>query len=281
MPDPYYQRKPIFCTRLQSYKDIRLGAGEQWGIQEGSLVIGLGQEHTLLDGHERRIDEFGVSNGDVYIVCSMHADLWALCAKVSFNPFPEGDDHMRLAFLPLCAVTLAPNYGAFLQRCTRCALFSGLHEGKYPGNGLPVMPPRRSHSLTASKQIFRGLDRQMSLPLAARNVFQALTLKHTEDEFVPLDSTLEPIFSSLTSKRRSLLPWRGSSKSSSKPRENGRQQSKHKDEHSLNPSLAFVRNKVRSKSDGWRRSRRSQSSSSGGSLRSRGLWRKSDRFSVY
>lgn len=75
--------------------------GEQWAIEEGSLVIGVGSEYTLLQSYERRTDEFEVSGGDVYVVCSMYADLWALCAKVSSNPSPEGNNATRLAFLPL------------------------------------------------------------------------------------------------------------------------------------------------------------------------------------
>ncbi|KAL4810968.1 hypothetical protein BDV18DRAFT_4007 [Aspergillus unguis] len=277
MPDPHHQQKPIFCTRLQSYKDIRLGVGEQWAIQEGSLVIGLGREHTLLGNHERQMDEFEVSSGDVYIVCSLYADLWALCAKVSSNPSPEDDDHMRVAFLPLCAVTLAPNYSAFIQRNIRCTEYFGSQEEDCPGNGLPVVPPRRSHSLTASKQIFCGLGLQISLPLPAQKAIQTLALKPAEEEFVPLDSTLEPILSPLADKRRSLLRWKSPG---SKTRDSPRQEPRGKQSRSLNPSLASVYSKVRSKSDGWRRLRRFKSSSSGGSQETRRLWRRSDRFTL-
>ncbi|RDW93867.1 uncharacterized protein DSM5745_01189 [Aspergillus mulundensis] len=153
-PEPFHQKKPIFCTRLHSYKDIRLGWGEQWAIQEGSVVIGLGPEYTIFDSQQREEDEFQVAGGDLYVVCSLYADLWALCAKVSLDPSTSGDTPLKFAFLPLCGVTLAQNYSAFVQRSTGGIQYFGSIEEKYPGNGLPVMPPRRSHSLIASKQIF-------------------------------------------------------------------------------------------------------------------------------
>ncbi|KAL4929954.1 uncharacterized protein BDV17DRAFT_290307 [Aspergillus undulatus] len=185
IPDPFCQSKPVFCTRLHSYRDIRLGLGEQWAVQEGSLVIGIGPEYTLLDSHERDMDEFEVSSGDVFVVCSLYADLWALCAKVSFNASLDGDDALRIAFLPLCSVTLLPNYSAFVQRSATCAEYYGSHEDRYPGNGLPVMPPRRSHSLTASKQAFQGLDNPIPLPLAAQEAFRSLALRYIDDDFAP------------------------------------------------------------------------------------------------
>ncbi|KAL4940675.1 hypothetical protein BDV06DRAFT_213317 [Aspergillus oleicola] len=272
IPDPFHQKKPIFCTRLHSYKDIRLGLGEQWAVQEGSLVIGIGQEYTLLDGHGRNMDEFEVSSGDVFVVCSLYADLWALCAKVSFNPSPEGDDSLRVAFLPLCAITLVPNYSAFMQRSTTCTQYYGSHE-KYPGNGLPVMPPRRSHSLTASKQVFQGLDNPISLPSAAHEAFRTLALKYIDEDFVPLDSTLKPIFSPLT-RRRHLLRKVGSSIHLSKSSGSDRQQTRRKYGQSPNTSLASICRKASSKTDGWRRLRRWQSSSSGSSQKLKWLSRK-------
>ncbi|KAL4787372.1 hypothetical protein BJX76DRAFT_354317 [Aspergillus varians] len=282
IPDPFHQKKPVFCTRLQSYRDIRLGLGEQWAIQEGSLVIGLGPEYTLLTSYERKMDEFKVSGGDFYVVCSLYADLWALCAKVSSNPSPEGNDPMRAAFLPLCGITLAPNYSAFVQRSIRCLRYSGSHEGRYPGNGLPVMPPRRSHSLTASKQIFRGFDCRISLPLAVQDVFQRLVLKHTDDDFVPLDSTLEPIFSPLTSKRQRLLRKMGPGRSLLRSRDSDKQQTRPiYDVYDLNPLLPSVSGKIGSKSDGWRWLRRWQRASSGGSQKLKWLSRKSDLITSY
>ncbi|KAL4966272.1 uncharacterized protein BDV14DRAFT_208280 [Aspergillus stella-maris] len=264
-PDPFHQRKPIFCTRLHSYKDIRLGLGEPWAIQEGSLVISICSEYTVLDGHGQNQDEFELSSGEVFVVCSLYADLWALCAKVSFNPLPEGDDPLRVAFLPLCAITLVPNYSAFVQRSTTYSQSYGPHE-KYPGNGLPVMPPRRSHSLTASRQIFRGLDDPISLPSAAHEAFRTLALKYIDEDFVPLDSTLKPIFSPLT-RRRHLLRRVRSSILLSRSSDSDKQRTSRKHRQSPNTSLASICRKASSKTDGWRRLRRWQSSSSGSSLK--------------
>ncbi|KAL6237414.1 hypothetical protein BDW75DRAFT_82438 [Aspergillus navahoensis] len=263
-PDPFHQNKPIFCTRLQSYKDIRLGVGEQWAIQEGSLVIGIDPEYTVYDSHQRRMDEFDIAEGNLYVVCSLYADLWALCAKVSCGSSPSGDNPMRLAFLPLCAVTLVPNYSAFVQRSTQGIQYFGSGWEKYPGNGLAVIPPRRSHSLTASKQIFEGPDAPMTLSLAVRDVLQLLALTHTDEDFVPLDSTLEPIFSPLTG-RRHLLQRIGSNRSTSKSQDRGSQQTKRKYDYDLNSSLASLCDKICSKSQGWRRLRRRRISSTGAS----------------
>ncbi|KAL2815578.1 hypothetical protein BDW59DRAFT_166727 [Aspergillus cavernicola] len=264
IPHSFRQTKPAFCTRLQSYKDIRLGKEEQWSIQVGSLVIGIGPEYTLLDGHERRPDEFGVAAGDVYVVCSLYADLWALCAKVSFNSSSEGVDPMRLAFLPLCAVTLAPNYSAFIQRSITCIYSPASNGHNIPGNGLPVLPPRRSHSLIASKQIFRNLDIQVSIPLVVQNVFQSISVKHTDNDFVPLDSRLEPLFASLTSRRQRLLRRIGSGKSLSKFRDSGKQQTRRKYDYDSTPSLKSLCRKVVYKSDGRQKLRKERQRSSSG-----------------
>ncbi|KAL4869430.1 hypothetical protein BDV12DRAFT_185135 [Aspergillus spectabilis] len=278
IPDTFYQTKPAFCTRLHSYIDIRLESGERWAIQQGSLVIGLGREYTLLESHERKMDEFEVAGGDVYVVCSLYADLWALCAKVSLNPLSERADSRRVAFLPLCAITLAPNYSAFVQRSTGFSQHDGQ---KYPGNGLPVTPPQRSHSLTASKQVFQGRDSQTALPLTVQDVIQSLALKHTIEDFVPLDSTLEPIFSSLTSRRRRLLRRIKSSRSLSRYRDSFWQQTPRDYDHDLNSSLASFYRKVGSKSDGWRQLRKQRSSSSGSSQKFRWLLKRSDSIFSY
>ncbi|KAL4910959.1 hypothetical protein BDW74DRAFT_4323 [Aspergillus multicolor] len=243
-PELIHQKKPIFCTRLHSYKDIRLGWREQWAVQEGSVVIGLHPEYTIFDSQQREEDEFHIAGGDLYVVCSLYADLWALCAKVSLDPSTAGDIPLKVAFLPLCAVTLAQNYSAFVQRSTGGIQYFSTNEEKYPGNGLPVMPPRRSHSLIASKQIYDSPKGAIKLPLVVRDVFQVPVLTHTDDDFVPLDSTLESIFSPLT--RRHLFRRIGRTRSLRKP-------------HGVHLPLSSFCNKIRSKSDGWRRLRRRQS----------------------
>ncbi|KAL3450113.1 hypothetical protein BJX65DRAFT_22605 [Aspergillus insuetus] len=245
--DPFHQPKPAFCTRLHSCRDIRLNPEEQWVIQEGSLVIGLDPEYTCLTSHERRSDEFEVSSGEVYVVCSMYADLWALCVEVSFHIPPADDASRRLAFLPLCSITLAPNYSAFVKRCNQCTR-NGLYEQKYPRNGLSVNPPQRSHSLTASKQIFHGVHAQSLLPLIAQGVLQSLSLKHTSDDYVPLDSTLKLILSPLTSRRRRLLRRIGADNSGSKAHDNGRQLIKRRHVYRRDSPLISACRKIGSKS---------------------------------
>ncbi|KAL3465540.1 hypothetical protein BJX64DRAFT_55961 [Aspergillus heterothallicus] len=246
-PDPFHQPKPAFCTRLHSYKDIRLGPEEQWGIQEGSLAIGICPDYTSLSNHERRIDEFEVSNGDIYVVCAMYADLWALCAKVSFHLPTAGDRPKRLAFLPLCSITLVPNYSGFLQRCLQRTQ-NALHESRHPGNGLPVNPPRRSHSLTASRQIFQGAQSPSSIPLIAQDIFKSLLLRHTGDDFIPLDSTLEAILSPLTSRRRRILHKIGADRSSSRAHGSDGQSLKRNHGYGRNSPLITACRKIGSKS---------------------------------
>ncbi|KAE8404229.1 hypothetical protein BDV37DRAFT_116752 [Aspergillus pseudonomiae] len=200
----YRQVKPGLCTRLKFQKDIRLDAGERWALQEGSLVICIDPTYTLLD-HERRSDEFEIVEGDVYVVCRIYADLWALCVKASFIPSCEPspgitNDSIRLGFLPLCAVTLAANFSAFSRRCSWLAR-TDADESMYPGNGLPVMPPSRSHSLTASKQIFKGNKHHLMLPGIAYDTFQNTSLS-SDSDFIPLDSTLEQVLSRVGSQKR-------------------------------------------------------------------------------
>lgn len=203
----YRQVKPGLCTRLKSYRDIRLGPEERWAIQEGSLVIGLDPSYTLIGHEQPRPDEFQIVNGDVYIICLLYADLWALCAKASFSALPDkyADSaaastlSLAFGFIPLCAVTLAANFSAFVGRSARCSNFPS-SEPRYPGNGLPVLPPVRSHSLNGSKQLFQGDKLQFPLPTTALTTLKSSTLEDDAD-FVPLDSTLEQIFSKLVHHR--------------------------------------------------------------------------------
>ncbi|KAB8239720.1 uncharacterized protein BDW43DRAFT_10615 [Aspergillus alliaceus] len=202
----YRQVKPGFCTRLKFQKDIRLETEERWAIQEGSLVICLDPSYTLL-GHERQSDEFEIVGGDVYVVCRIYADLWALCAKALFIPQPKPysyeattRDSMGLGFLPLCAATLAANFSAFTGRCLRYACCNS-SEPRHPGNGLPVMPPPRSHSLTASKQVFKGHKHHLELPDTAYDTFRNTSLS-SDSDYIPLDSTLEQVLTRVGSRRR-------------------------------------------------------------------------------
>ncbi|KAF9888735.1 hypothetical protein FE257_008310 [Aspergillus nanangensis] len=204
---PFRQTKPTLCTRLQSYRDIRLGVQERWAMQEGSLVISIDPSFTLLD-RERRSDEFELTSGDVYIVCLLYADLWTLCYKVPFTSdtgtpsrqIPAvGSGHY--GFLPLCAVTLVTNFGFFARRC--CEYVDNLmgSEPRYPGNGLSVMPPPRSHSLNGSIQVFQGHNAQVRLPEIAHDALASGSLDDNTD-FVPLDSTLEQVLAKLDCRHR-------------------------------------------------------------------------------
>ncbi|PYH92346.1 hypothetical protein BO71DRAFT_383756 [Aspergillus ellipticus CBS 707.79] len=191
-------------TRLQSYKDTRLGLDEKWAIHEGSLVICLDPAYTVLDHEKPRPDEFELVSGDIFVVCRLYADLWALCANASsvrserdFGEPTSAIEPMRLAFLPLCAVTLAANFSAFQQRCISYAA-CGPEELKHPGNGLPVMPPPRSYSLSDSKQVYRGNRRHIAFPEVVYDTFNRVSLECTDVAFSPADSLpLETVFSNL------------------------------------------------------------------------------------
>lgn len=163
------------CTRLRLYKDIRLGPEENWVIREGCLVICLDQKYTDFQCQEQRCDEFELIHGDTFVVCRMYGDMWALCAKVTFSsPVESSSGKVRnggapktfqsLGFLPLCSVTLAANFSSFMKRCAEYDK-GPQEEPQTPGNGLPVNPPYRSHSMTASREIFeKSLPKQLQLP---------------------------------------------------------------------------------------------------------------------
>lgn len=192
-PRLFRQVKPALCTRLQSYRDVRSSAEERWAVQEGSLVISLDPSFTACE-HDQQPDEFQLASGDLYIVCRLYADLWALCYKIPPTSDWEPTESPRLGFLPICAVTLAANFGPFVRRCHTATRSLQIPESRHPGNGLRVMPPPRSHSLNASRQIFQGYNTKIALPGAVREALGSSALDHNTD-FIPLDSTLEQIFS--------------------------------------------------------------------------------------
>lgn len=194
-PSSYHQSKATLCTRLQSCKDIRVGIDEKWAIQEGSLVISIDPMYTNIDYDGRAADEFELAHGDFYVVCRIYADLWALCAKVSFCEQAESCPGI-LGFLPLCALTLAANFNAFVKRCS-CYASTPNNELSYPGNGLSVTPPERSHSLNASRQLFQGNSPEITVPAMVYEAFNIFSLEGTGVDFVPLDSTLEPLLSEM------------------------------------------------------------------------------------
>lgn len=201
---PFRQTKPGLCTRLQLYKDVRLERGEKWAIQEGALVVCIDPSYTRLDRNQGFPDEFELTTGDFYIVCRLYADLWALCIKVSFDSRGGSCSHDTMGgcgFLPLCAVTLAANFSGFVKRCFRYASCPR-SETMYPGNGLQVIPPERSHSVNASKQVFQGDTTCVYLPDIIQGACGNLSLEGIETDFIPLDSTLQQLFSKFGS-------WKG------------------------------------------------------------------------
>ena len=206
--DSFRQRKAGLCTRLQSYKDIRLEVGEGWAIQEGSLVVCIDPSYTSFEHQKEHLsDEFEFVTGDFFIVCRLYADLWALCVKISFDSpgkndagRPSSEAFAHLGFLPLCAVTVAANFSSFVRRCS---MYSNDHhiDESYPGNGLPVIPPERSHSLNASKQVFHGNQLDAEIPSLVYDACNTLSMEGIDMEFIPLDSTLQQLFSGIGGRR--------------------------------------------------------------------------------
>ncbi|RAL08929.1 uncharacterized protein BO97DRAFT_445761 [Aspergillus homomorphus CBS 101889] len=193
------------CARLQSCRDVRLGLDERWSIQEGSLVLCIHPSYTLPDHDNPLTDEHELITGEVFVVCRLYADLWALCASASSIASEaepsEIDKHpMRLAFLPLCAVTLAANFSAFNRRCAEHDLreASGL---RYPGNGLPVMPPPRSYSLVDSRQLARSEKLQIRLPEVVYDVLNKVLPECADADYVLLDLPLGALLSNLKVRR--------------------------------------------------------------------------------
>ncbi|OJJ44630.1 hypothetical protein ASPZODRAFT_134711 [Penicilliopsis zonata CBS 506.65] len=200
---PLYQRHAGLCTRLRSCRDVRVGSDENWAIKEGSLVVCIDPEYTILRDQKRSNDEFELVYGDFYVICQLYADFWALCTKVSLNDSPKSDwygaerddldrSFLRLGFLPLCAVTLAANFSAFIDRCTRDR--NCLYLTKYPGNGLPVAPPERSHSLRVDKKSLEETYKNTGVPATLCDSLGPEPLLGVSDDFVPLDSTIRSLF---------------------------------------------------------------------------------------
>ena len=168
------------CARLKWYRDVRLPYNEHWVIEEGSLVISVHPSFVDLNQDVVREDEFRLRHGDVYVVCRLYADMWALCAHLQLSevifPVKNGDTVKsgleNIKFLPLCAVTLAANFGSFERRwVTHRKRHS--QSKFFPGGGLCITPPKRSHSLEASRQLRRSDEMELSLPRLASDVCKA------------------------------------------------------------------------------------------------------------
>ncbi|KAL2006987.1 hypothetical protein VTN00DRAFT_8425 [Thermoascus crustaceus] len=194
---PLLQKAVADCTRLRLCMDIRLGPGETWAMQEGSLVICIDPIYTILNHDVLAQDEFELVHGDVYVVCRMYADMWALCARISFHSPIEASPTMakskatpkgagNLAFIPLCSVTLAANFSAFIRRCSEYG--QNPHETpRFPGNGLLVKPPERSHSLNASHEIFQESRPRLRLPNMMFEVCNSFSSEKSGKGFIALD----------------------------------------------------------------------------------------------
>lgn len=129
-------------------------------IEEGSLVISVHPSFTDLNQDVVQEDEFQLRHGEVFVVCRLYADMWALCARLRLSEAisPAGcvnivkDGLENIKFLPLCAVTLAANFGAFERRWVTYR--KRYPQSKFfPGGGFCITPPKRSHSLEASRQL--------------------------------------------------------------------------------------------------------------------------------
>ncbi|CRG88034.1 hypothetical protein PISL3812_05059 [Talaromyces islandicus] len=148
------------CQRFRFCKDIRGARRDTWAFEEGSLVIGIHPSFVDLNQQLIQEDEFELRYGEVYIICRMFADKWALCARLRMSdtimPVKNSDlvDHgfENIKFLPLCAVTLAANFASFDRRWSeyrmRCP-----YSSTFPSGGLRVTPPLRCDSLLASIEV--------------------------------------------------------------------------------------------------------------------------------
>lgn len=187
------QIKATGCTRLELRKDVRLDVNETWAIKEGSLVIAIQENYTHLPS-KKEDDEFGPKFGEVFVVCRMYPDMWALCARLSFHSpvITDGTGAVirgweNIRFLPLCAVTLAANFENFEGRRARAHTTNP--QKPFSGGGLLLEPPRRSHSVKASKEIFNC---EQGIRLRLPSIVQELCSGFSEvpkGEYVPLDDS--------------------------------------------------------------------------------------------
>ena len=207
MADAFHQPKAALCTMLQCYRDIRCANGQRWSIQQDSLVLGVNPALVHIEPDHQLPDMHELNPGKLYVVCRMYADMWALCVEVSIDipsplDLPVPNLGVRLAFLPLCAVTLAANLAPFMERCRRYNSNPGT-ESLYPGNGQRVVAPARVESLNASLQLTRHAQGPSILRLSLSEMIQQAYTNFTlldkpEIEYVPLDSTLEKLFSGIS-----------------------------------------------------------------------------------
>lgn len=178
---------------LKSFRDVRCTREESWAIEEGSLVISIPQNFVDLKQQYLVPDEFELRSGEVFVVCCMFSDMWALCARLrmseSVATLNEIDPQTspNIKFLPLCSVTLAANYAAFDRRCTAYQQrnpFSNV----FPSGGRRIQPPERGESLLASRALGQGIGAGiLPLPRVVYEICKAPTRLPSSIEYIPLE----------------------------------------------------------------------------------------------
>jgi hypothetical protein len=195
-------------TCLKYFRDVRCTREETWAIEEGSLVISINPTYVDLPQRVIAPDEFELRAGEVFVVCLMFADMWALCARhrlsSSIASLMRGSTALQTSnnfkFLPLCFVTLAANYGSFERRCAKYRKrfpFSGL----FPSGGNRIQPPERKESLEASRKIFKGSANHLpALPKMVYEVCKAPVKLPAATDYVPFDAPADNTQATTTSK---------------------------------------------------------------------------------
>lgn len=182
---------------LKSFRDVRTTQEERCAIEEGSLVVCIPPSFVNLSQQLIAPDEFELRLGEIFVVCRMFADMWALCARVRNSECvaeldqDELQKSPNLKFLPLCAVTLASNFSAFTRRC---ALYRQQHPYSvlFPTGGHLITPPDRLESLEASREYFSRIDGSpIPLPAMVYSICKAPTRLSPGIDYVPLEEYSE------------------------------------------------------------------------------------------
>lgn len=156
---PIIQQPAHGSECLKSLRDVRSTQEERLAIKEGSLVISIPPSFVDISRQLIAPDEFELRLGELFVVCRIFADMWALCARVKNShcvaDAAEDDlyDSPNIKFLPLCAVTLASNFASFARRC---AIYRMEHTDRdlFPSGWNCISPPERVESLEASRKYF-------------------------------------------------------------------------------------------------------------------------------
>lgn len=188
------------CQRLRFCKDIRGARRDTWAFEEGSLVIGIHPSFVDLNQKLIQEDEFELRYGEVYVICQMFADKWALCARLrmsdSIVPVKDSDQVERgfknIKFLPLCAVTLAANFASFDRRWLEYRLRYP-YSSRFPSGGLRVTPPIRCESALASFEIAAKKSGSLHVPNVVFHLCKTRFSLPADTEYIPLQLNTEDI----------------------------------------------------------------------------------------